>query len=131
SSPAAIFGNADYRVGLPGSTSNLAALRASYPSAEIIEHRKVTVRGLATALDVRGQAPNGPLGSPKLRLTAGRYPSGPSEVALTARVADLLGLHLGSTWHPAGQAWTVVGVVENPLDLLDTFGLVPPGLPGP
>ncbi|MCU7724551.1 FtsX-like permease family protein [Actinoplanes sp. KI2] len=130
-SPAAVFGNADYRVGLPGSTSDLAALRASYPAAEIIEHRKVTVRGLATALDVRGQAPDGPLGKPKLRLTDGRYPSGPGEVALTARVARLLGLHVGSAWRPSGTSWTVVGLVENPLDLLDTFALVQPGLPGP
>ena len=129
-SPAAIFGNANYRVGLPGSTPDLAALRASYPSAEIIEHRKVTVPGLATALDVRGQAPDGSLGKPKLRLTDGRYPAGPGEVALTARIAGLLGLHLGSRWQPSGQSWTVVGLVENPLDLLDTFALVQPGLPG-
>jgi putative ABC transport system permease protein len=129
-SPAAIFGNANYRVGLPGSTSGLAALRASYPSAEIIEHRNVTVRGLATALDVRGQAPDGPLGKPKLRLTEGRYPSGPSEVALTARAAHLLGLRVGNTWQSSGQSWTVVGLVENPLDLLDTFALVQPGSPG-
>ncbi|WP_034214787.1 FtsX-like permease family protein [Actinoplanes subtropicus] len=129
-SPAAIFGNADYRVGLPGSTPNLDALRASYPTAEIIEHRKVTVRGLATALDVRGQAPDGPLGKPKLRLTDGRYPSSPGEVALTPRVARLLGLRIGSVWQPAGHSWTVVGLVENPLDLLDTFALVQPGSPG-
>jgi len=103
-SPAAIYGNADYRVGLPGSTPNLDALRASYPTAEIIEHRKVTVRGLTTALDVRGQAPDGPLGKPKLRLTDGRYPSGPSEVAVTARVAHLLGLHVGSAWRPSGES---------------------------
>ena len=129
-SPAATYGDADYRVGLPGSTPNLDALRAAYPAAEIIEHRKVTVRGLATALDVRGQAPAGPLGKPKLRLTDGRYPSGPAEIALTPRVATLLGLHIGSTWQPAGHSWAVVGLVENPLDLLDTFALVPPGLPG-
>ncbi|WP_127506179.1 FtsX-like permease family protein [Actinoplanes solisilvae] len=130
-SPAATFGDATFRVGLDGSDPHVAALRAAYPLAELIEHRKVAVPGSATPLDVRGQAPDGPLGAPMLRLTDGRYPSGAGEVAITARTASLLDLRLGEVWRPSGQNWTVVGVVENPLDLLDNFALVAPGLPGP
>jgi putative ABC transport system permease protein len=62
-----------------------------------------------------------------LALLSGRYPSGAHQVALTSELASSLGLHIGSTWRQAGQAWQVAGVVEDPQNLLDNFALVAPG----
>jgi hypothetical protein len=59
-----------------------------------------------------------------VRLDAGRYPTGPGEVAVTSDVATEFGLRVGSRWNEDGQALRVVGLVENPLDLLDQFALV-------
>ncbi|MGH8919807.1 MAG: ABC transporter permease, partial [Actinomycetes bacterium] len=59
---------------------------------------------------------------------SGRYPTGPSQVAVTRQLASRYGLHVGGTWTTApGGPKRVVGVVENPQDLLDNFALVPPG----
>jgi putative ABC transport system permease protein len=38
-----------------------------------------------------------------LRLTAGRYPQGPDEIAVTDRVAKTFNLHLGGIW-PASRS---------------------------
>jgi putative ABC transport system permease protein len=62
-----------------------------------------------------------------VRLDSGHLPNGGAQVAVTKDVSELLGLHLGSTWSAGGQTLRVVGVVENPLDLLDQFALVSPG----
>src|SRR4029453_2824028 len=37
------------------------------------------------------------------------------------------GLHVGGTWDQGGKQRTVVGLVENPLNLHDAFALVAPG----
>jgi putative ABC transport system permease protein len=62
-----------------------------------------------------------------LRLNAGRYPQGPDEIAVTDRVAKIFNLRIGGTWDQGGHHRTVVGLVENPLDLFDHFALVAPG----
>ncbi len=65
--------------------------------------------------------------SPMLRLVSGRYPSGASEAAVTRAVATTFSLKVGSTWSVNGRSLRVVGIVENPKDLQDAFGLVAPG----
>src|SRR5262249_6270724 len=62
-----------------------------------------------------------------IRLDAGRYPRHAGEVAVTSSVASTFDLHRGGTWTVAGDTYTVVGTVENPLDLSDQFALVAPG----
>jgi len=64
---------------------------------------------------------------PTLRLVSGSYPSGGSQAAVTRAVATTFSLKLGSTWSVDGRALKVVGIVENPKDLQDAFGLVAPG----
>jgi putative ABC transport system permease protein len=53
-------------------------------------------------------------------------------VALTPGVASELNLSVGSSWHNMGATRKVVGIVENPENLLDEFALVLPGqVPSP
>jgi putative ABC transport system permease protein len=121
---AAQFGTADYLMLLRGaSADDVAAARRAYPATEVINHQKITMAGAADPIDLRDQSPSGPLGGSTLRLDGGRYPAGPGEIAVTAR----LHLALGATLRQGDRSFSVVGLVENPYDLLDTFALVAPG----
>ena len=62
-----------------------------------------------------------------LRLVSGRYPVGAGQAAVTRAVATTFSLKVGSTWTVNGRPLRVVGIVENPKDLQDAFGLVAPG----
>ena len=137
SSPlASSFGTADHLLTLPSADPNLAAdiaaLNRTFGAVEVIDHQKITVPGSAAAIDLRAQAPHGIYSHPMLRLDAGRYPGGgTNEIAVTAAVAKIFNLHVGGSWHQGGRDWRVVGLVENPLDLLDRFALVAPGQANP
>jgi putative ABC transport system permease protein len=127
-----MFGTADHIATVNGTgaklDADLAQLRSNYGTVEVIEHaKKVPVPGIANGVDLRAQDPNGPYGRSMLGLDRGRWPQGPGEIAVTDRVLQLAGLHLGGTWNAAGRPWTVVGVVENPLNLNEPFALVAPG----
>ncbi|MER7274009.1 FtsX-like permease family protein [Dactylosporangium sp. NPDC000244] len=129
---AGTFGTADHLIALDGTDPQLAAglaeLRTSFGTVDVIEHgKKLPLPGSANGFDVRAQDPHGPFGAPMLRLTQGRWPQGPGEIALTGRVAAALGLGVGGAWNQDGRPRTVVGLVENPLDLRDAFALVAPG----
>jgi putative ABC transport system permease protein len=130
-SQASLFGTADHLVTLSSSgaqlDADLAALRTAFGTAEVIEHQKIPVPGSANAVDLRAQDPNGPYGQSMLRLDAGRYPQGIDEIAVTDHVAKTFNLRLAGTWDQGGRHRTVVGLVENPLNLLDHFALVAPG----
>ena len=136
SSPnAATFGTADHLVNLPGNDSRLdadvAALGQRFGTVEVIENQRLAT-GTTQDVQLRAQDPAGPYGRPMLDLVSGRYPAGPAEVALTAPVADLYNLHVGDVWQQNGADRRVVGLVENPNNLLDAFALVAPGqLGGP
>jgi putative ABC transport system permease protein len=128
---AARFGTANHLITLPGSSPTLAAdlatAKRSFGTIEVVEHQNVAAPGLAKPIDLRAQDPNGVYSHPTIRLLAGRYPSGPDDVAVTTDVADIFDLTLGGTWEQGGHVRRVVGIVENPLDLLDRFALVAPG----
>ena len=127
-----VFGTADARIeiGTPGSNGpavDLAAARQQFGTVEAIVHEDVPVPGSITPVDLRAQDPHGTFSSPILRLASGSYPVGAGQAAVTASVASAFGLKIGSTWSVNGRALRVVGIVENPKDLQDTFGLVAPG----
>lgn len=130
SSPSATFGYAGTLVTLPGSDPTLAAdiasIRQQAGAADVIENQNINT-GSVDTIELRAQDPSGPYGSPTLSLVAGHFPTGPAEVALTQQVATLFNLRVGGTWQAAGQTRTVVGLVENPGNLLDEFALVAPG----
>jgi putative ABC transport system permease protein len=125
------FGTANTILTLPGTDPNLngdlAALRARFGAFETIVHETVPIPGSVANLDVRAQDPVGRYGHVMLRLESGRYPTGPGEVALTADAAKTFGLRVGDRWTANGRSLQVVGLVENPLNLLDQFALVAPG----
>lgn len=128
----AVFGSADARVdiGKPGPNgvdADLAAARQQFGTVEAIVHGSVPVPGSITPVDLRAQDPNGVFGRPMLALVSGRYPIGAGQAAVTATLATTFGLSVGSTWSVNGRPLQVVGIVENPTNLQDAFGLVAPG----
>src|SRR6185437_10844170 len=134
---AGTFGTARTLIELPGTTPGLARVGAkiehAYGPASVIYDEPIAT-GQAGGADLRAQDPSAPSTKVLLALDAGRYPSGPGQVAVTQGLAQLYGLRTGATWHvpagtgnEAGRAFTVTGIVENPSNLLDEFALVAPG----
>ena len=127
----ATMGIANYRLTIPGSDPNLTADIATtgkyFGTIEAISHQKIVIAGSAIAADLRDQNPKGAFGYPTLRVSAGRYPTRPDEVAVTDVVATSFELSIGDVWSEGGRQLHVVGLVENPHNLLDEFALVAPG----
>jgi putative ABC transport system permease protein len=125
------FGTADTLLTLPGSdpdvSGDMSALREKFGVVESIAHQSAPIPGSVASLDVRAEDPNGPYGHVMLRLDSGRYPTGTDEVAFTAQAAKTFDVHVGGQWSLNGRDLQVVGVVENPLNLLDQFALLAPG----
>jgi putative ABC transport system permease protein len=116
---------------LPGSNpelaADIAALRDRFGEIDVVSHQRIAVPGSVTGIDLRAQDPGGAKEQPTLRLLSGRYPAGAGEVAVTLGVARLFELRIGGVWDVNGTVRTVVGVVENPLNLGERFALVAPG----
>jgi len=113
-------------VGGPGLTAEVQRLREHFGTVDVIEEQPLAT-GADDGARLRSQDPHGAYGSAMLALVSGRYPVAATEVAMTPALAKTLGLRVGSAWPgPAGDR-TVVGLVENPQNLLDVFALVPPG----
>jgi putative ABC transport system permease protein len=106
--------------------ASLAAARDRFGTIDVIAHRSLRVPGSVDPVEFRSQDPRGPYGDARLSLLRGSYPQGPGQVAVTDRVATLLGVEIGETLALDGRRRTVVGTVENPGDLSDEFALVPP-----
>jgi putative ABC transport system permease protein len=128
----ALFGSANSRIdianpGAAGVAVNLAATQQRFGAVEAIVHERVPVPGSITPVDLRAQDPNGVFGAPMLRLVSGHYPSGAGQAAVTSAVTVLFDLKIGSSWSVNGRALRIVGIVENPKDLQEVFGLVAPG----
>ncbi len=104
----------------------LESAEESFGTADVIGHRNVPVPGGVETVDFRSQDADGRYGGDLLALRRGSYPAGPGQVALTEGVAELLNVELGATLDLDGRRRTVVGIVENPLDLSDEFALVSP-----
>ncbi len=127
------FGTANHLVTLPGSDPHLAAdiasVKAHFGTVDVIENAPLAT-GLTQGADLRAQDPHGPYARPMTALVAGRYPRHASEVAMTRQLASTFTLHVGDVWRePTNprRALRVVGLVENPQNLLDNFALLPPG----
>jgi putative ABC transport system permease protein len=128
--PGAGFGTANFMATLgpgPHLSARIAALTRRFGRVDVIENQTIPVRGSVLTYSLRAQNPHGPFGQPMLSLTSGHYPRGSGQVALTSGLASELGLKIGDTWHAAGTALRVVGIVANPQDLLQWFALVAPG----
>jgi putative ABC transport system permease protein len=124
------FGTADHLVNITGRdphlASDIAAIGHHFGTVDVIENA-ILATGLSQGAQLRAQNPNGAYGRPMLDLVSGRYPHGAAEVAMTAQLASTFAVHVGDLWSTAGQEMRVVGIVENPQNLLDNFALVEPG----
>jgi putative ABC transport system permease protein len=124
------FGTANHLVTLPGSDPHLAAdiasIRQQFGTVDVIESQSIAT-GAVNGIQLQAQDPHGPYGQPMLALTAGRYPAGPGQVAVTRAVASIYHLRIGSFWQQGGRARRVVGLVENPQNLLSALAVVAPG----
>jgi putative ABC transport system permease protein len=124
------FGDADYLITLPGTdptlTSDIATIKQRYGTIEVVPHESVALPGSVTAIDVRAEDPQGIYTASTLRLDSGRYPAASNEIAVTSSVLTEFGLSVGGTWAEGGVTWSVVGIVENPLNLLDDFAVIAP-----
>lgn len=135
--PTSTFGTASHQVVLEGDGGSTAlaadidAVREHFGGVDVIENQDIAT-GVKGGAQLRSQDPNGLYGHPLLALRSGHWPTGADQVALTASLVSQLGLHRGDVWHAAGHDYSVVGTVENPWNLGDTFALVAPGaLTGP
>lgn len=123
------FGTADHLVNLPADphlAAEVNAIGAQVGTIDVIENETIAT-GLVQGAQLRQQDPHGAYGQPMLALVSGHYPSGGGEVAMTQQLAATFGLHVGDLWHQGGRARRIVGVVENPQNLLDNFALLAPG----
>jgi putative ABC transport system permease protein len=128
------FGTANTLVTLPKSGADLgaelAAARSQFGTVDVVTHRSIPIPGSVATVDLRSENPHGPFVAPTVRLDRGRYPVASDEVAVTSTVAVDFHLHVGGVWSISGRPLRVVGLVEDPLNLLDHFALVPPGQDG-
>ena len=126
----ATYGTAAVQVTLPGTdpqlAADIAAIAGRWGPADLIESQNIAT-GTTQSVQLRAENPHGHYNSPLLSLVSGTYPAGPGQVALTSRVADLYGAHVGGTWQAAGTTWRVTGIVQDPSNLADEFALVAPG----
>jgi putative ABC transport system permease protein len=130
-SPYVGFGNAKDLATFSNDGASTAATIASwhkkYGQLDVIENETVTVPGSVDTFDLRSQNPDGTYAKPLLSVVSGHYPTTANQVALTSGVASDFHLTVGSEWREMGVSRTVVGIVENPKNLLDEFALVIPG----
>ncbi len=107
--------------------SKIASLHHRYGAIDVIDNELVNVPGSIETFDLRAQNPDGPFGKSLLSLVSGHFPTGVHQVAVTPSVASDFHLSVGEEWRVAGVTRRVVGIVENPKNLLDAFALVIPG----
>jgi putative ABC transport system permease protein len=130
-SPYVGFGNAKDLATFSSDDASTKATIASwhhkYGQVDVIENETVTVPGSVDTFDLRSQNSHSSYGQPLLSLVSGYFPTSAHQVAVTSGVATDFHLTLGSHFREAGVTRTVVGIVENPRNLLDEFALVIPG----
>ena len=129
-----VFGTARAIINLRASDpllgEDVAAIRANAGAVDVVAHQRVPVPGSVSTVDLRDEAPGGTFDQVTLRLDSGRYPTAADEVAVTSGTAKVFNLKNGSSWTANGRTRRVVGIVENPLNLLEDFAIVPPGQVG-
>jgi putative ABC transport system permease protein len=125
------FGTASYMATLSGTNlhagAQIAYVDHLFGHVDVIEGETLRVPGSTATYQLRAQNPSGPYGRPMLALVSGHYPSGADQVAVTPGVASDFDVRVGRTLQVGGMVRRVVGIVENPQDLLDEFALVQPG----
>ncbi len=107
--------------------ASVASWQRQFGEVDVIENQIITVPGSIDTFYLRSMNPSDSYVQPLVSLVSGHYPTNAHQVALTSSVASELNLRVGGLWKQAGVTRTVVGIVENPANLLDSFALVKPG----
>lgn len=107
--------------------ARVASWQRQFGEVDVIENQIITVPGSIDTFYLRSMNPRDSYVQPLVSLVSGHYPTNAHQVALTSSVASELNLRVGGLWKQAGVTRTVVGIVENPANLLDSFALVKPG----
>jgi putative ABC transport system permease protein len=107
--------------------ATIASWHKKYGQLDVIENETVTVPGSVDTFDLRSQNPDDTYARPLLSVVSGHYPTTGHQVAVTSGVASDFHLTVGKQWREMGVTRIVVGIVENPKNLLDEFALVIPG----
>jgi putative ABC transport system permease protein len=105
----------------------ISRLEHRFGRVEVIEQKTVAIPGSIDTYQLVAESTHGPFSGPMRSLTSGRYPRAAGEVAVTSGLASDFHLRIGDMWDVGGARRTVVGIVDNPQDLLDQFALVVPG----
>jgi putative ABC transport system permease protein len=129
--PTSGFGTAEDAAIFSGFSSHvvaqIASLRHRFGPVDIIENETIPIPGSINTYQLRAQNTKGRFGQPMLSLLSGHFPNTPHEVVVTSGVAAEFHLGIGDSWRQSGMTRRVVGIVENPQNLLDEFALVQPG----
>ena len=123
-------GTANLRIDIqsPGDPAAIAiAAHQTLGTVELLADSPIPIPGSTATVDLLAQQPHGHFSSPMLGLVSGHYPLGAQQVAVTRAVLTTLQLRVGQTWDVLGHNRRIVGIVENPQDLSQTFALVAPG----
>ncbi len=125
------FGTASYMATVSGTDlhagAQIAYVEHLFGRIDVIENQALRVPGSTSTYQLRAQNPSGSYGRPMLSLVSGHYPSEANQVAVTPGLASDFNLRLGGVFQVGGMARRVVGIVENPQNLLDEFALLEPG----
>ena len=129
------FGSANARIGFttadPATAASVTATaRRTLGTVEQISDTLVPIPGSVRQLDLRTQDPHGVFGASTVKLRTGRYPTNAAQIALTPAMSQFLAAPVGASLKLSGVALNVVGLVENPAQLDDAFGLVTRAPPG-
>lgn len=123
------LGNGTHLIGADGDDiPALDAAAAAFEVADPIETASVFPPGFAAPLEVRSFDPRGSNAGPLIGLIDGRLPATADEVALTERFLTRLDATVGGELTLNDAAFTVTGIVENPLQLSQQFVFGVPGV---
>jgi len=110
----------------------LAEARGWFGTIDVARHSSVAVPGASDQVELRAHETDGAYSGAMVAVRSGRRPEARGEVALTDDLASLLGADVGDEVELGGTSRLVVGLVEDPADLDDSFALVDPSaLPDP
>ncbi len=112
---------------VPNLAAKVATLEHRFGRVEVIEDETLAIPGSVDTYQLRAESAHAPFSGPMLSLVSGKYPTSPSQVALTQGVASAFNVHVGQSWTEDGTTRRVVGIVEDPLDTLEQIALVVPG----
>ena len=86
---------------VPNLAAKVATLEHRFGRVEVIEDETLAIPGSVDTYQLHADA-HAPFSGPMLSLVSGKYPTSPSQVALTQGVASAFNVHVGQSWTEDG-----------------------------